>query len=72
MSDQQQHNMVVHQNFPIPFIRDYKSPFEPCEFIDRKSVLFYLCGKGWTARNIHQNLPAKLGEEAIGYGMVTE
>jgi hypothetical protein len=35
-------------------------------FMDQESIVLYLPRKGWTARVIHDDLVATLGEEAIG------
>jgi hypothetical protein len=40
--------------------------------MDQKSIVLYLNRKGWTARVIHDDLVATLGEEAMEYSMVTK
>jgi hypothetical protein len=41
------------------------------ESMDPKSIVFYLHMKGWTARAIHDNLVAILGEKLTAYDTVT-
>jgi hypothetical protein len=50
-------HLIKHQNRPL------RDP----EFMDQKSIVLYLNRKGWTAQVIHDDLVARLGEEAIAY-----
>jgi hypothetical protein len=50
-------HLIKHQNRPL------RDP----EFMDRQSIVLYLNRKGRTFQVIHDDLVARLGEEAIAY-----
>jgi hypothetical protein len=56
----------------LDLTRGENCPFRTSESMHPKSIVLYLRRKGWTAREIHNDLVATLGEEVITYSTVTK